>query len=347
MIRSRVSSNKEAASLFQEWPRQSFGNVFMILTVYADESGTHDPEQFKLPGAKVPVISGYIDTLDNWKIFCDAWKPVLDKNGLQFFHYADTHHMRRKDAKNIYFGWSDEKINDLVFELAEVVTRSAISIGGHSYGAKLKQFLFAPQPFDAMLEQFFNSFTVAMNEHFPHFDGTVDFIFDQQEGNEGWNSRVESAFMAHKKHDARLGGFGFHDKKKFPHWPLQAADMNAYSTRQAAEKFYTEIAERPNQLPRIIDIVLQRNGFPKSFEWNLSEMQYEYFKLFIQFLRMDEREQVAEWAANGIKKGYFPSEHKNRIMAKMAEGSWLKKIVLPRVLPPPKFGNGEKTMQKT
>jgi hypothetical protein len=67
MIRHRERSKQnEDGNEFVELASTSPARLFVILQIYADESGTHHPLGEK-PGSEVPVIAGYMAWLDDWK----------------------------------------------------------------------------------------------------------------------------------------------------------------------------------------------------------------------------------------------------------------------------------------
>src|ERR1017187_9261819 len=82
--RTTIRSAKEASAKFSEWTTLFSGKIFVTLTVYADETGTHDPHG-KLPGSEAPVFGGFMETVDEWVVFIKNWASVLDKTDAQFF----------------------------------------------------------------------------------------------------------------------------------------------------------------------------------------------------------------------------------------------------------------------
>lgn len=57
------------------------------LTVYADESGTHD-EFGDQPGSEVTAIAGYIGTQRDWETVIRRWNTALKKFGVEVFHMS-------------------------------------------------------------------------------------------------------------------------------------------------------------------------------------------------------------------------------------------------------------------
>src|ERR1700730_18240884 len=74
------------------------------LTVYADESGTHDKRGI-LPGAEVTALAGYITTKKNWEIVSRRWKTAQRQfKALDVFHMSE---LWREEPP--YDSWSDAK----------------------------------------------------------------------------------------------------------------------------------------------------------------------------------------------------------------------------------------------
>ena len=71
---------------------------FVIIKVYADESGTHD-KTGRQKGSQVPVIAGYLASAEYWKSFNDNWQSVLKhkKYGVDYFHNKELgfHHRQK------------------------------------------------------------------------------------------------------------------------------------------------------------------------------------------------------------------------------------------------------------
>jgi hypothetical protein len=58
------------------------------LTVYADESGTHD-EFGEQSGSEVTAIAGYIGTQRDWETVTRRWNTALKKFGVEVFHMSE------------------------------------------------------------------------------------------------------------------------------------------------------------------------------------------------------------------------------------------------------------------
>jgi len=86
----------------------------VILQVYADESGTHDPTGSQ-PSSQVAVVGGYMALLDDWEKFCSAWKAILKRHKAACFHANEFE--RRKGP---YLLWSDHKADRFKYALSPI-----------------------------------------------------------------------------------------------------------------------------------------------------------------------------------------------------------------------------------
>src|SRR5215472_9545920 len=69
-----------ALSIYHRWEP---GQVFVIVTAYGDESGTHDQ-------SPIMMLAGFVATLGQWNKFDPAWGRAVSRAGLPgYFHGAD------------------------------------------------------------------------------------------------------------------------------------------------------------------------------------------------------------------------------------------------------------------
>jgi len=250
------------------------------LAAYVDESGRHD-RTGKQKGSGQIVVSGWVDRRDNWCEFCGQWQSILDKYSAHYFHFAEwadasaTIRTGRNPSssfsKNPYRGWSLEKLDAFLYELAALAgAGQKIFVGGFistrdfSEAKKHPEYSrFAPasDPYQACLNQFFKTFAMEVQQQWPHWKESVSFFFDQNDDKE-WNHSVQDAFMAAHNRDSRIAELSFADKKIYPHFPLQAADMIAYRFRQIVENFTDpDIYSNPSKLDDLlIKAVFERSS---------------------------------------------------------------------------------------
>jgi len=112
----------------------------VMLAAYADESGTEDRTGRR---AKIAVAGGYVASSDEWAVFNDQWKRILEKYNAKFFHFREwaiaSAIVRKKRPvfsefyKNPYCGWPLNKLDPFILELAEVAsTRKEGTFGGYN-----------------------------------------------------------------------------------------------------------------------------------------------------------------------------------------------------------------------
>jgi hypothetical protein len=76
-----------ALGIHHQWDAEQI--MVMILTAYADESGTHSPEY--------QMLAGYVSTLGQWNVFDRKWKKRLAREGLSYFHSVE--HTRKRSLQ--------------------------------------------------------------------------------------------------------------------------------------------------------------------------------------------------------------------------------------------------------
>jgi hypothetical protein len=242
------------------------------ITAYVDESGRHD-RTAKQKGSGQIVVSGWVDWNDSWDKFCTQWDFILKKYDAGYFHFYEwvdaTQVARNKRtppstfSTNPYKGWNWQKLDDFLYELAEVVGGGRkIFVGGF---VSTRDFVeakkhpdysrFAPQhgdPYQECLNIFFESIAREIQQQWPFWNEPVSFIFDQNDDTE-WKQSVNDAFISVSRRDSRIAELRFEDKKMLPYLPFQAADMIAYRMRQIAEKFTdTKILPNPSKLDDLL-----------------------------------------------------------------------------------------------
>jgi hypothetical protein len=164
-----------------------------------------------------------------------------------------------------------EKLDSFLFRLAEVAGGSQrLFVGGFistrdfaeaKKNPAYRGFAPAKGPYQACLDQFFESVTAEIQQQWPEWNKSVSFFFDQNKDDKEWCHFVLDAFTAAKERNSRIGELAFADKKEPAHLPLQAADMVAFRMRQIAEKF-TDPNIFPN--PSKLDDLLIKPSFERA-----------------------------------------------------------------------------------
>lgn len=202
----------------------------MNLTVYADESGWHDPAA-KQPSSQAPVFGGYIDTIEEWLLFCEHWKSVLNKYDVRFFHFKKFNRNAVKDHPNSpYYGWSDQKRWEFIFELA-ACAGNQVPVGGM---LNLKEFVATgetSQPQSHVFDYFFKDLQKVLSLHWPGNSDPVTFLLDEN-SQRGWKHGFMDEWDKWKEVNPRFKGHGFEDNETT--LPLQAADLLCGIVRKGA-----------------------------------------------------------------------------------------------------------------
>jgi hypothetical protein len=224
-----------------------------MIVVYADESGTHHPEGL-VQGSQYPIIAGFAARESTWATFLISWAAVLKKYDVSFFHGRELEGARlaitqnrpasKQLLKNEYFTkqWDIKKIESFRRSLTKVaVAGNKIPIiGGIGIQTfnKIKSAVPEKDPYKYCMSEFFRVYYYETSLQWGNFKSDVQFVFDQNENKE-WCAAIHEVFDAYQKKDPRMSGPSFQDKKKYPFWPLQAADLLAYRVRQLVELHYT------------------------------------------------------------------------------------------------------------
>jgi Protein of unknown function (DUF3800) len=228
-----------------------------MIVVYADESGTHDPEG-KQPGSRYPIIAGFAARKSVWDKFCVTWTAVLRKYDVPFFHGWELREAReaiihgKKESKellkNPYYTrkWDIKKIEAFRRALTNVaVAGGKIPIAGAIDLAqynKLKDDLPQKDPYKYCIAAFFSVYYAETRLQWGNFKSEVSFFFDQT-ANKEWRDAIHEVFDICQLKDPRMSGPNFGDKKKLEFLPLQAADLLAYRIRQLAECYGKDTLE--------------------------------------------------------------------------------------------------------
>jgi hypothetical protein len=115
---------------FDEWAALFSGELFVkVVTIYADESGTHDPSGSQA-GSAYPIIAGFAAPPSEWSKFCVEWNAVLAKYGVPYFHSREVREVKAaiennkpstsKLKRNPYYGWDIKRIDKFLLTLASI-----------------------------------------------------------------------------------------------------------------------------------------------------------------------------------------------------------------------------------
>src|SRR3990167_5522845 len=94
-----------ALALFHKWEPK---RLFVILTAYLDESGTHD-------GSPVTIMAGMMANVRQWDRFEREFKYAQRKHKFKIFH---TKKFKRRDGD--FKGWTNERCLALIADLSKL-----------------------------------------------------------------------------------------------------------------------------------------------------------------------------------------------------------------------------------
>jgi len=216
------------------------------IVFYTDETGTHSPVGNQ-QGAEVAGIAGYLSWADDWSVFCEQWKQVLNKYGIKAFHFSEFANLKNgPQNKNWpYRDWPNSRRDDFLNSLAAVATTHTLfSFGCFFNVVQYHQIIPAwyqqrpdHHPYDLCINGFFVEVLTGIGTCLllPR-DAQCAFFFDQS-NDPKWQQSIHVIFNGVKSlrdPDHRMGALTFADMRHT--LPLQAADMVAYRMRQVLTK---------------------------------------------------------------------------------------------------------------
>lgn len=120
LANSEHKKAKKQGPSYKEWTSNFSEGIFVMLKVYADDTGTHD-------GADMVGLSGLIDSKGHWDKFRLKWKAVLKECKAESFHYREYRRCANINPGDPYYGWSDEERENYLFKLAMLAGETMIS----------------------------------------------------------------------------------------------------------------------------------------------------------------------------------------------------------------------------
>jgi Protein of unknown function (DUF3800) len=230
-----------------EWePRQ----IFVIVSIYIDESGTH--------GSPVVIMGGWVGRLGQWTTFDKKWRPFLKRHSLTYFHSKELKH-----NENEFKGWTIQRKHIFMAEVSKLAQKNmtfgfVVRVNIDEYkkyyiGKSRLQGVALDSPFGLCFRHTFGVVTSLAIQHF--HDKALDVHFVLESGHKILGN-AETIFHNVKKPDnsrpeeqaikAILRTISRGDKKECP--GLQIADVCAYSGFQynMAGNSPIEIVSLPN-----------------------------------------------------------------------------------------------------
>ena len=211
----------------------------MGITLYGDESGTHDETGIE-QGSEVAIVAGFLARSEHWEIFTEKWVSVLDEFSIPAFHMNEFVDPRGEEKTAWpYKGWSREKCDEFVMRLVRVARDyTLLGFGGavsvRDYDEVVPEHLKkdTQHPYHFALQNLFDNVITTFADSLPLMllpHEQVDFSFEQQDE---FEKKALEMFAKVKKrdHTNRLGSIAFVPKGLFR--AHEAADLIAYRMRK-------------------------------------------------------------------------------------------------------------------
>jgi hypothetical protein len=222
-----------ALALFHRWEPE---RLFVIVTVYIDESGTHE--------SGVTILGGWVGRLGQWAAFDPLWKRLLKRNGLTHFHSKPMRH-----SQDEFKGWSVKQKGDFMAAAAKVALKNlafgfTIILKDDDYK---KHYVADHRPKEIPIDSRYGlCFRYCLGilptyakEAFKDRELDIHFVLESG-GPSGDAHRVWKKVRASRKPNEQeiiktLKTLTEGDKADYP--GLQAADVNAYSAYQHMTRY--------------------------------------------------------------------------------------------------------------
>lgn len=269
-----------ALALFHRWEPE---RLFVIVTVYIDESGTHD-------GSPATIMAGWVARLGQWSSFDPQWRRLLKSSDLTYFHSRMFRH-----GKGEFRGWKPDR-KGAFLDKAKAISLKNLAFGfvislphtayeEHYIAGYRPQKVQLDSPYGLCFRYCLSFVPVLAKQTFGDRELEINFVLESGHENAGDAERIfhkvknsrfanddERAIMA------MLNTITFGDKKTFP--GLQAADINAYSGYQHELKpDRLTVVELPKGEPTM-QAARRRRKTPV-FRLELKENGLKTFKQFI------------------------------------------------------------------
>jgi hypothetical protein len=203
-----------------------------MLTVYADESGTHG-------NSPIVAVGGYVSTVELWSNFQIEWVRFVDEDVKAEFHTTDMLALQGDFAEDK--GWNRNRI-DQVLARADAIIESHVLFGVASYTEikecekvfPLKDKNGTRKKFSAeyLLSAVQLSWSIAAWAKENGYTEPIDYVFESGASGAGY---LLQALDHGRKVDSLIGSVSFADKKRV--YQLHSADKLVQQSRRAIVRF--------------------------------------------------------------------------------------------------------------
>jgi hypothetical protein len=253
----------------------------VIVTVYIDESGTHD--------SGVTILGGWVGRLGQWAAFDRKWGKLLRRNGLTYFHSR-----KMRQTKGEFKDWRREQKFAFTQAAADIALKNlefgfTIALFDTAYH---EHYIAEYRPREIPLDSSYGlCFRYCLSlipgfakDAFGGRDLEINFVLESGHKNAGDAERIFNRVKtqgltnpAEIEIVKMLNDISFADKTKFA--GLQVADVNAYSAYQH------ETAARPLEVMTLEPETCIRDAKKIQrtpiFRLELREPELKLFKKFV------------------------------------------------------------------
>ncbi len=195
----------------------------MILTVYADESGTHADSQ-------AITLAGYISTPDRWERFEAEWRAALADFGVGMFHMTDF-----ENRVGEFSDWPEALRRERLSRLVKVIDDHALASFSVAFLRSDYEAVVTPEAHAYVGGPYGMAAVMAMialgrQMNLIGLYGSLAYVFESGSSGLGQVLKVFTDNMNDPKRrdELHLASISFQDKRWFI--PLQAADILAYES---------------------------------------------------------------------------------------------------------------------
>jgi hypothetical protein len=284
-----------------------FWKVFTMLVVYADETGTGGiARDGKEPA---PGVYAFLACAETWDVFRKQWQSGLDFFGVKYFHFRELNPTARKEPRNPYHGWSNDKVDDFIYHMALIAGSGPVPLGGNvsqkmTVGPNLDKWG-RKKLYRKVFYTFFDDFKITMEEQFPNESEKVSFIFSEIT-NDDWMVVLSQVIKDVRNHNPAIGEYSFIEPYSERGIPCQAADLFAFVNRQNSSNMYKDGHVRRM---RILDLIIGRHAFPKSHHgYALRTIPQNEWRELVMDMRKQKKEFESQNQQAGAEKQiYYPT----------------------------------------
>lgn len=273
-----------------------------MLQAYVDDSGSHD-------GSHNMVLAGYWGRVHQWKKFEQAWKAVLDSEGIDEFHAKKFWpRIPGKGRVRPYHDWSDERHASFIDRLLAVIESSKIypfacgvvAAEWDNLEVEAKTILTVQEKQALQKPMLFAMMRIMFRvAKYCNQGKVVNFTFDECSSDKLKTAvmlrfaEVKRVFRDDDPLIERIGGLEFESSEKA--LPLQAADLLAYEAHRYAKAAKDDIKHPVRtEYRRALRHFIHKDDF-----WLFDRVRFDRLKGIAEAIRRNELESYGQEQGTG------------------------------------------------